>query len=65
MAKPHCLSKQPCGTYIRQLTDRIRFHRDVVLLQFLFDFINALRDILCLKEKEIEKLGVPGENREE
>lgn len=43
------------GTYIRQLADCICFHCDVVLLQFLLDFIDALRDILCLRGNEIEK----------
>lgn len=36
------------GTYIRQLADCVCLHCDVVLLQFLLDFIDALRDILCL-----------------
>lgn len=43
------------GTYIRQLADCVCLHCDVVLLQFLLDFIDALRDILCLRGKEIEK----------
>lgn len=56
MAWKRCLSKQRCDTYICQLADCICFYCDIVLLQFLLDFINALRDILCLKGKEIEKL---------
>lgn len=38
----------PGDTYIRQLADRVRLHRDVVLLQLLLDLIDALRDVFCL-----------------
>lgn len=48
--------KRRLSTHIRQLADGVRFDCDVVLLQFLLDFINALRDILCLKGKVREKL---------
>lgn len=37
------------GTYIGQLADCVCFYCNVVLLQLLLDFINALRDIFCLK----------------
>lgn len=40
------------GTYVGQLADCVCFHCDVVLLQLLLDFIDALRDILCLKEEK-------------
>lgn len=45
--------KHRLSTHIRQLADGICFDCDVVLLQLLLDFINALRDILCLKGKKI------------
>ena len=48
--------KRRLSTHIRQLADGVRFDCDVVLLQFLLDFINALRDVLCLKGEEREKL---------
>lgn len=43
------LTERVAGTHIGQLADRIGFHCDIVLLQLLLDFINALRDIFCLK----------------
>lgn len=40
------------GTYVGQLADCVGFYCNVVLLQLLLDFINALRDILCLRGKQ-------------
>lgn len=42
------------GTHVGQLADRIGLHCDVVLLQLLLDFIDALRDVFCLREKQTE-----------
>lgn len=50
------VQKRRLSTHIRQLADGVCFDCDVVLLQLLLDFINALRDILCLKRKNFEKL---------
>lgn len=47
------VQKRRLSTHIRQLADGVCFDCDVVLLQLLLDFINALRDILCLKGKKI------------
>lgn len=47
----HCAERR-LSTHIRQLADGVCFDCDVVLLQLLLDFINALRDILCLKGKK-------------
>lgn len=38
------------GTYICELADSICFHCNVILLQLLLDLIDALGDVLCLRE---------------
>ena len=43
------LTERVASTHIGQLADCIGFHCDIVLLQLLLDFIDALRDIFCLK----------------
>ena len=42
-------TERVASTHLGQLADCIGFHCDIVLLQLLLDFIDALRDIFCLK----------------
>lgn len=41
-------------SYVSELADGIGFNRDVVLFEFLFDLIDACRDVFgLLKEQEV------------
>lgn len=39
------------SSYVGKFADGIGFHSNVVLLQLLFDFIDAGRDVFCLSRE--------------
>lgn len=55
------------STYVGQLADCIRLYCNVVLLQLLLNFIDALGDVLCLKggKKVLKNCKCPKQSRKQ